>query len=653
MQLIILLLNLVALQSMSQSVPQGMTYQGLARDASGSVIASQPISIKVGVYAPAVSGTLEWEETHSVTTNQLGLFYFIIGQGVSTAAGSVFSFSSINWGANAHFIKIAMDPAAGSSYLDLDTIQFWSVPYAMYSGMSDSLTQPMRLSQLSDVDTLGVFTGAVLKWNGTLWAPAADHDSDTASYAFNAGHATTSDTATFAMNVLSTIDTIPFAYSSDSAFYAANSGTASLSLNSNYCDTATYAFNTGSAYTYWNLTGNSGTTPTSDFVGTTDAQDLVLKTNSIERMRITSAGKVGIGTSLPTAALHVIGDDGIVAEGTFGLGAVPPSGAGTRMVWYPKKAAFRTGGVNGTQWNDVNIGNYSFASGYNTLASGAYSTAFGSGSIASGQYSIAACENSQASGISSVAMGLAAIASGPYSTALGRAPQATDSFSVAIGYHCLSTAKYSAAFGDYSVADGDHSVTFGYRSNSNGKSGCFVFADASSTASTLNSANNQFMVRASGGVVLYSNIGMTTGVSLAAGGGSWSSVSDRNKKEHFKKIDSEDVLKKLNNIDITTWNYKTQSEEIRHIGPMAQDFYAAFGFGESDTTIATIDVDGLSLLAIQALSRKTEDLKNKTAEIEKLKAQIYKMEVDKKILEKRIEGMEHKLNIVPVSYSGR
>src|ERR1043165_7334480 len=159
----------------------------------------------------------------------------------------------------------------------------------MYSGAADSLGQAMRLSQLSDVDTLGVMSGMVLKWNGSLWMPAPDNDSDTAMYAMNAGHSTTSDTAQYALNVLSVVDTIGFAYNSDSALYASGSNNALTANNSTYCDTAMYAYSSGSTFSYWNLTGNTGTNPATNFVGTTDNKDLVFRTNNTERMRITAA----------------------------------------------------------------------------------------------------------------------------------------------------------------------------------------------------------------------------------------------------------------------------------------------------------------------------------------------------------------------------
>lgn len=630
----------------AQGVPQGINYQGLARSSSGNILSNHSVSLKIGIYSPTVMGTLEWEETHSVSTNQFGIMYCVIGQGLSTGAGSRVSFSQVNWGAGNHFIKIAMDTSGGSSYSDIDTLQFWSVPYAMYSAMADSISQPLRISQLSDVDTMGVFTGAVLKWNGTRWYPGNDNNSDTAFYSFNSGHSSTSDTALYAVNVLSAVDTVPFSFYSDSSSFSQNSVSSQSAVSSNYCDTAMYAINTGNSFTYWNLNGNTGTNPATNFLGTIDNTDLVIRTNNAERMRITSAGKIGIGTSTPNASLHIVGDNGIVAEGTFGSGVPAPSGAGTRLLWYSKKGAFRAGGVSLSQWDDIKIGNYSFASGFSNTASGAYSTALGSGSSATGQYSIAACEQSVASGISSVAMGSVCTASGAYSISLGRGCQATDSSAVAMGYHPKASGKYSFSLGYTTVASGDYSMAFGYNANTNSKRGSFVYADASSNIATNSTADNQFMVRASGGTIFYSNAGLTTGVTLAAGSGSWSSVSDKNKKEHFKKVDGRDILDKLKNLEISSWNYKTQSVSIRHVGPFAQDFYQLFHYGESDTTITTVDMDGISLLAIQALSQKADELKRKSQEVELLKAQIDRLEKDKRNLEGRIESIEQKVRMM-------
>ena len=138
------------------------------------------------------------------------------------------------------------------------------------------------------------------------------------------------------------------------------------------------------------------------------------------------------------------------------------------------------------------------------------------------------------------------------------------------------------------------------------------------------SVANEFTVRASGGVRFFSNSGLTTGVTLAAGGGSWASVSDRNLKENFAAVNGEQVLEKVAAIPMQTWNYIAQEDAIRHMGPMAQDFHAAFGLGPDDKHITTIDADGVALAAIQALyklsQQKDAKIQRQQAEIDELRA---------------------------------
>ncbi len=133
-------------------------------------------------------------------------------------------------------------------------------------------------------------------------------------------------------------------------------------------------------------------------------------------------------------AVTIAGTDGVISTGTYDSGnSLSVSGAGTRMIWYPKKAAFRAGYVNGTQWDDDNIGNYSFAAGINTTASGLRSVALGAGTTASGDYSFATGRATTASGDYSSAMGAGTTASGNYSTAMGRAIEVTGEGSIGIG----------------------------------------------------------------------------------------------------------------------------------------------------------------------------------------------------------------------------
>ena len=117
-------------------------------------------------------------------------------------------------------------------------------------------------------------------------------------------------------------------------------------------------------------------------------------------------GRVGIGTATPLTDLHVTGLDGVLFEGSFDMGSlIPVEGAGTRMMWYPKKAAFRAGTVSAQEWDEVNVGYSSTAFGFRTTAKGEISTAFGNATIATGQSSTAMGEGTTAQAFSSLALG--------------------------------------------------------------------------------------------------------------------------------------------------------------------------------------------------------------------------------------------------------
>ncbi len=155
-------------------------------------------------------------------------------------------------------------------------------------------------------------------------------------------------------------------------------------------------------------------------------------------------GNVGVGTTSPTALLHAhgtgTGEGNVLFVGeykVFSPGDPPTSGAGTRMMWYPDKAAFRAGRVIGTNWDKDNIGDYSVAMGNNTTASGNYSTAMGSGTTASGNYS--------------TTMGNLTTASGYYSTAMGSGTTASGYNSIAIGFNITAPSGYETVVGRYNT----------------------------------------------------------------------------------------------------------------------------------------------------------------------------------------------------------
>ena len=86
------------------------------------------------------------------------------------------------------------------------------------------------------------------------------------------------------------------------------------------------------------------------------------------------------------------------------------------------------------------------------------------------------------------------------------------------------------------------------------------------------------------------------------------------------------MLEKLAEVPVSTWNYKSESEGVRHMGPMAQDLYAAFGLGDSDKTISTIDGQGIALAGIQGLYQmlreKDREIAELRRELQTIKAQL-------------------------------
>lgn len=176
-------------------------------------------------------------------------------------------------------------------------------------------------------------------------------------------------------------------------------------------------------------------------------------------------GNVGIGILTPAAGLHIVNNDGIMVQGNVGAGnPLSIAGTGTRMFFYPKKVAFRAGGVSTANWDDANIGDYSTAFGGNTKANGFASTAFGIETTASGNYATATGYLSTASGNFSTALGIGTVASGEKSTAIGSGTIANNYASFAAGENSTASGLYTAALGKNVVASGNGSVAVGYNS---------------------------------------------------------------------------------------------------------------------------------------------------------------------------------------------
>ncbi len=170
------------------------------------------------------------------------------------------------------------------------------------------------------------------------------------------------------------------------------------------------------------------------------------------------AQNVGIGTATPqpTAKLHIdLGTsltDGFLVTGNsgpIGTGSVPDLGAGSRMMFYPAKAAFRAGITTGQNWNNVNVGMYSAAFGTGTKASGVASFAAGAGATASGDEALSIGYYTQAPGLSAVALGEQTSAYGYAATTLGYYTTAMGQGSTALGLNTNAKSYGSVAMGRF------------------------------------------------------------------------------------------------------------------------------------------------------------------------------------------------------------
>lgn len=316
----------------------------------------------------------------------------------------------------------------------------------------------------------------------------------------------------------------------------------------------------------WELSGNAGTNPTTHFLGTTDNQPLIVRVNNQRAYRF----EVASGAIVNLIGGHV---NNAVTAGV--RGATIAGGGATEYSPGDNQVTDHYGFVGGGAGNragnaDTNFDNARFSS----VVGGAFNSASGFESFVGG-----GSENT-ASGANAVVPG-------------GKRNLASGSFTFAAGYR----------------AKAQHN-------------GVFVWGDATD-ADVASSAANQFVVRASGGATFYTNANLTTGASLAPGSGSWSSLSDRAVKTSLVPVNAGMVLERLAAMPIYEWSYQAQGPGVRHLGPTAQDFKAAFGLGEDERHISTVDADGVALAAIQALYRENLELK---ARLESLEARFSALE---------------------------
>jgi hypothetical protein len=301
-----------------QAPPQGINYQAVVYVPINNQLAGQNITGQQPADTQQVlvkftleegfNGSLIYEETHSDTTDQYGLLNTVIGTGTPTV-NSPGLFNQIDWSVGDPYLRVSITlihySTTVSSYQKL-----WSVPYALY----------------------------------------ADH-ANTANSAYTSAFADSSGYADLAGNGITGV---------------VDNGNGTLTFN--YFDGSSYTTGqltgVGSIGTLneWKLTGNAGTDPSNNFIGTTDSTDWVIRTDSLERVRVKASGRVGIGTSNPTSDLQVTGISKFGQTGQFNIALymdtssllnslIPLNSYGTGLIEAPKQGNLAVR-IQGNHWDD-------------------------------------------------------------------------------------------------------------------------------------------------------------------------------------------------------------------------------------------------------------------------------------------------------------
>ena len=429
--------------------PQSFQYQSIVRDGNGSVVANQQVSFQMSIYSGSATGTLEYSETHSVTTNDFGLAVFSVGAGAVVSG----SFATIDWGAASHFLKVEADIAGGTSFVDMGTVQLLSVPYALFAGQSatsvnDNDPDPANEIQILTVsnDTLYLSNGGFVSLAGysdTLWRQNGSDIYNTNPGKVGVG--TNIPPAKFVVQGdTSMADTIPLFEVKDrngATVFIIYPDSARLYVGDDGSKTSKGAFAVSGRNTAKQLTNNY-------LWVTPDSTRIFLDSASTKGGFAVQS--FGSGQNKDYMSVYVD-----TAQ------TINPSVS--RMLWYPAKEAFLSGRV--LIESPDSVGTNSWASGYESKAVGNYSQALGYRARAGGNYSTAIGNFANAIGNNSFAFGDSSIARYDFSYAFGKNALADSISSFAIGNYAIASGKGSYALGSYtgdSLAEflGDSAITW-------------------------------------------------------------------------------------------------------------------------------------------------------------------------------------------------
>jgi hypothetical protein len=526
-----LILALSPEPSALSQIPQGFNYQAIARDGSGNPIANATIKVELSILTDTTGffatggGIYLWEEEHTnVKTNAFGLFTVVFGNPTATKVqGTASSFSAIDWANTPLYIGTKI--ANPSTYKNLGTAKLWSVPYSLVSDSAKSLLKGSRLSVVSSNDgttdalfevkrkdgqtVFAVYPNAV-----NIYVPRTTPKGVKGGFAIGGFDGSKTDPQDYFRvtpdSVRIYIDKTP------NLLKGATKGGFAIGgfdqLKGWQHDLLTVSKDSVRIYIDKTPKVVKGTTKGGFAIGGFDEgkvnpQDLLTVSNDSIRMYINDIS--GKGTTKGGFAIGGFsegkgGKSNFLNIATDETGVIKP--AVHRIVWYPIKNAFIAGRVR--IGSPDSVGENSFATGYESKASGKYSQAMGFKAVALGDYSTAIGKNAIANNVSSFSFGEDAKAKNEESYAFGRGATAEgfrsfafgsagiDSlgqptgvayakgdYAFAIGRGSQALGKGAFAVGILDSAKGDNSFAFGYKTRATGSFGSTAIGGYGTTAS--------------------------------------------------------------------------------------------------------------------------------------------------------------------------
>ena len=304
--LVILLAILIGANLQAQS-PQSINYQAVVRDANGVVVMNRVVSFRLSILTGGSTGTPQYVETHSATTNTFGLVTLNIGLGTPTTG----TMSAVTWATGSKFLRVEVDINGGSAFTTLGTTQFLSVPYALYAatsgsggasgwGLSGNTATSTNYVGTNNAEDLRFYTEGsqkmVVKTTGSVGIGTNTPEARLSIEGSANGTSAIEDRTFLSLNNTSTS-------------FAAQ---ATIKITSGGSPNATTLSHVSPTYSVYPNYGNFGQLSSSGSgliiqapIGVIKFQAGLAQSGVSDRMIITNAGNVGIGTNTPNTKLHI------------------------------------------------------------------------------------------------------------------------------------------------------------------------------------------------------------------------------------------------------------------------------------------------------------------------------------------------------------